>query len=66
MRKYLSRMGFTTKDLRHYIALCREDTKVAQAERVAMLRTHKRQAWQELEDLQATIDFLEREEEAIR
>lgn len=62
---FLTRAGFTTKDLRKYIALLRKGGTESDAERKAMLITHKRQVWQELEDLQKTIDFIERQEELI-
>lgn len=62
---FLTRAGFTTKDLRKYVALLRKGGAEADAERKAMLTTHKRQVWQELEDLQKTIDFIERQEELI-
>lgn len=62
---FLTRAGFTTKDLRKYVALLRKGGAEADAERKAMLATHKRQVWQELEDLQKTIDFIERQEELI-
>lgn len=60
---YLKRAGFTTRDLRKYVQLCQQMTADAMKERMAMIRTHKRQVWQELEELQETIDFLERQEE---
>lgn len=63
---YLSRAGFSMKDLRKYVKLAQEKSERAIAERCAMLRTHKRQVWQELEDLQATIDFIERQEEILQ
>lgn len=62
---FLNRAGFTTKDLRKYIKLAQVTGEKARQERMAMLKTHKRQVWQELEDLQATIDFLERQEELL-
>lgn len=62
---FLTRAGFTTKDLRKYIMLLRRGGAEADVERKAMLATHKRQVWQELEDLQETIDFIERQEELI-
>lgn len=62
---FLSRAGFSTKDLRKYVRLAQAEGSAAKAERMNMLRTHKRQVWQELEVLQATIDFLERQEELI-
>lgn len=65
MAIFLSRAGFTTKDLRKYVRLTQDSRPEATEERLAMLKTHKRQVWQELEDLQATIDFLERQEELL-
>lgn len=62
---FLTRAGFTAKDLRKYLMLSRKKGEVASKERKAMLMTHKRQVWQELEDLQRTIDFLERQEELL-
>lgn len=62
---FLSRAGFIMKDLRKYTKLTQATSKRAQQERMAMLKTHKRQVWQKLEDLQATIDFLERQEELL-
>lgn len=61
----LSRAGFSAKDLRKYVKLMQSNSAKARTERMAMLRTHKRQVWQELEDLQAAIDFLERQEELL-
>lgn len=61
---FLVKAGFTTKDLRKYLMLLRKG-EIANAERKAMLVTHKRQVWQELEDLQKTIDFIERQEELL-
>lgn len=60
---FLTKAGFTAKDLRKYIQLSCDDNAESQRERKAMLSTHKRQVWQELEDLQSTIDFIERQEE---
>ena len=62
---WLSRAGFTRKDLREYVKLAQKADKVSRARRGEMLRTHKRQVWQQLEDLQATIDYLERQEELL-
>lgn len=62
---FLSRAGFTLKDLQKYVGLTQDSGADSVQERLAMLRTHKRQVWQELEDLQATIDFLERQEELL-
>lgn len=62
---FLTKAGFTTKDLRKYIQLSRDDTITSRQERKAMLSTHKRQVWQELEELQSTIDFIERQEELL-
>ena len=61
----LSSAGFTKADLRKYARLAQASTPEATTERLAMLKTHKRQVWQDLEDLQATIDFLERQEELL-
>lgn len=63
---FLGRAGFSVSDMRKYVRLAQTETRAAELERLEMLRTHKRQVWQELEDLQATIDFLERQEELIR
>jgi len=63
---WLSRAGFTKKDLRKYILLGRTNRAEAVSERLEMLRTHKRQVWQKLEDLKTTIDFLERQEDLLR
>lgn len=62
---YLSRAGFSTKDLRKYVKLMQARSKAADLERREMLRTHKRQAWQQLEDLRATIGYIERQEEML-
>lgn len=62
---FLTRAGFTTKDLRKYVAFSRDGGAVADRERKAMLATHKRQIWQELKNLQETIDFIERQEELL-
>lgn len=62
---WLSRAGFTMKDLREYVKLGQTKGKTAKAKQCEMLRTHKRQVWQQLEDLQATIDYLERQEELL-
>lgn len=61
----LSRAKFTVKDLRRYLRLGQTGTSEAVQEQRAMLQTHKRQVWQELEDLQAAIDFIERQEEVL-
>lgn len=63
---WLSRAGFSKQDLRKYVLLGRSKSAEATKERLEMLRTHKRQVWQELEDLQTAIDVLERQEELLR
>lgn len=62
---FLTVAGCRVEDIRKYLWLAREDTKQARKEQLSILNTHKRQVWQELEDLQATIDFLERQEELL-
>ncbi len=62
---FLTRAGFTTGDLRKYIRLANDNNPEAMRQRKAMLATHKRQVWQELEDLQATIDYIERQEDTL-
>lgn len=56
--------GMDIGDLKKYVALCREGDSTI-AERKAMLETQKRQLWQELEDIQAGIDFIERKNEVF-
>lgn len=51
-------------ELKQYTRLFRQG-KDTLAERKAMLETQKRQLWQELEDRQQGIDFLERQTELI-
>lgn len=62
---FLTQAGFVAKDLRKYVGLMQDQDEAAREERRAMLLTHKRQVWQRIEDLQETIDFLERQEEAL-
>jgi hypothetical protein len=51
-------------ELKKYTRLFRQGEETL-AERKAMLETQKRQLWQELEDKQQGIDFLERQVELI-
>lgn len=73
--------GFTTTDIKKYLRIWQSITGAGTAsavpastvpasgnsaeECVAMLRTQKRQLWQQLENIQAGIDFLERQEELL-
>lgn len=45
-------------ELKKYVRLCRTGQKTV-PERKALLETQKRQLWQELEDIQAGINFIE-------
>ena len=56
--------GMEISHLKKYVALCREGDSTI-VERKAMLETQKRQLWQELEDIQAGIDFIERKNEVF-
>lgn len=56
---HLRESGLSTAELKKYVALCRSG-KSGILERKAMLETKKRQLWQELEDIQSNIDFIER------
>lgn len=60
----LRQAGFTQADLKKYTRLFRQGEETL-AERKAMLETQKRQLWQELEDRQQGIDFLERQIELL-
>lgn len=51
-------------ELKKYAALCRKGNSTI-AERKAMLETQKRQLWQEFENIQAGIDFIERKNEVF-
>lgn len=58
----LIQCGMSWNDLRTYMELERAGDQTV-AQRKAMLETKKRQLWQEIEDKQACIDFIERKEE---
>lgn len=56
--------GFTKSDLKRYARLVRQGRKTL-PEQKAMFETQKRQLWLELENIQKSIDFLERQIEAV-
>lgn len=56
---HLRNSGMSTAELKKYANLCRAGESTI-PERKAMLETKKRQLWQELEDIQSNIDFIER------
>lgn len=58
----MKQAGFRPKDIRQYSRLYRQGPS-AEAERLAMLTTRKRQLWHEIETRQKAIDFIERQEE---
>ncbi len=60
----LRQAGFSNTELKHYARLVRQGQKTL-PERKALMETRKRQLWQQLEDLQRGIDFLERQVEYI-
>lgn len=60
----LRKLGFSKAELKKYSGLLRKG-KAAAPDRKAMLETQKRQLWQELEDCQHGIDFLERQVELL-
>lgn len=63
---FMTLAGFTVKDIRKYNRLAHDDSAHSVQERRSLLGTHKRQVWQQLEDLQQTIDFLERLDDELR
>lgn len=54
--------GMKIPELKKYVRLCRTGHKTV-PERKALLETQKRQLWQQLEDIQAGINFIERKVE---
>ena len=54
--------GFTSAELRQYSRLYRQGESTAE-QRLAMLTTRKHQLRQNIKNLQASIDFIERQEE---
>lgn len=60
---FLSQAGFTIDEMRQYNSLGDDEESIRL--RRALIGTHKRQVWQLVEDLQATIDFLERMEDEL-
>lgn len=60
----LRQAGFNKADLKYYVRLLRQGDQTL-PERKALFETQKRQLWQQLEDLQQGIDFLERQVEHI-
>lgn len=56
--------GFTKSGLKRYARLVRQGRQTL-PERKAMFETQKRQLWQELDATRNSIDFLERQIEAI-
>lgn len=59
---FLKRCGLTNREVRRYINLERQGNDTI-PERKALLATKKRQLWQQLEDIQENIDFIERQTE---
>lgn len=59
---FLKRCGLANREIRHYINLERQGSDTI-PERKALLATKKRQLWQQLEDIQENIDFIERQTE---
>lgn len=59
---FLRRCGMATADIKKYVGLCRQGVQTI-PERKAMLETKKRQIWQQIEELQENIDFIERRQE---
>lgn len=60
----LRQAGLKNSELRHYTHLVRQGRRTL-PERKALMETQKRQLWQQLEDIQQGIDFLERQTEII-
>lgn len=59
---FLRRCGMGTADIKKYVGLCRQGVQTI-PERKAMLETKKRQIWQQIEELQENIDFIERRQD---
>ena len=57
---WLRRCGFSMGKVRKFAALQREGDRTKK-ERVEVLKTLKRQVWQDYEESQAQIDFLDRQ-----
>ena len=62
---FLTLAGFTAKDARKFVGLMASNEKSAAQEARALLNTHIRQVWQQVEELQRTIDFLEQVDDEI-
>lgn len=60
----LKLIGMDRKEMLKYMSLCRQG-EATLSERKEMLETKKRQLWQQIEDLQAGIDFVERKEDVM-
>lgn len=60
----LRQAGFSNAELKRYTRLVRQGQQTL-PERKALMETQKRQLWQQLEDLQQGINFLERQVEQI-
>ena len=58
----LKQCGMRPSEIKQYIKLCRQGNSTIK-ERSAMLDTKRRQLWQEIEELQAGINFIERKQE---
>ena len=62
---FLGKAGFSNKDLRRFAQLERQKSSKARREQRAMVLTHKRQVWQEFEDLKDILDFMDRYGESL-
>lgn len=61
----LQRAGITLSDIRKYLRWVEEADGEKREFCRKILATHKRQVWRQVEELQKTIDFLERQEDML-